>query len=111
MFEQEELENLLDDSGHLRSLAFLYANKGRSSNALAIWRVLARNYTSLLRETGSRDEHQSGSYSLTGREIAATEASKILQACSDQNLVLQHFGWVGRPLLLRLISFSVLFLS
>ncbi|KAI4370911.1 hypothetical protein MLD38_019206 [Melastoma candidum] len=91
----EELENLLDDSGHLRTLAFLYANKGRSSKALTIWRVLARNYTSLLRETGSRDDLQSRSDMLTGREVAATEASKILQTCSDQNLVLQHFGWIS----------------
>ena len=43
---QEELENLLDESGHLRTLAFLYASREMSSKALAIWRVLARNYSS-----------------------------------------------------------------
>lgn len=85
---------MLDNSGHLRTLAFLYANKGKSSKALAIWRVLARNYSSLWRETGAKDDLQSRSEVLSGRDIAATEASKILQACSEQNLVLQHFGWV-----------------
>jgi hypothetical protein len=31
---------------------------------------------------------------ISGREIAATEASKILAELSDQDLVLQHLGWV-----------------
>ncbi|KVH97196.1 Citron-like protein, partial [Cynara cardunculus var. scolymus] len=42
----EELETLLNDSGHLRTLAFLCESKGMSSKALAIWRILARNYSS-----------------------------------------------------------------
>lgn len=93
---QEELENLLDDSGHLRTLAFLYASKGMSSKALAIWRVLARNYTSSIRrESASDNELQNrSSDTLNARETAASEASNILEESSDQNLVLQHFGWV-----------------
>ncbi|CAL5322756.1 unnamed protein product [Camellia sinensis] len=43
---QEELETLLNDSGNLRTLAFLYASKGMSTKALAIWHILSRNYSS-----------------------------------------------------------------
>ncbi|CAL5322750.1 unnamed protein product [Camellia sinensis] len=43
---QEELETLLNDSGNLRTLAFLYASKGMSTKALAIWHILPRNYSS-----------------------------------------------------------------
>uniref|UniRef100_A0A6N2M522 Uncharacterized protein n=1 Tax=Salix viminalis TaxID=40686 RepID=A0A6N2M522_SALVM len=32
---------------------------------------------------------------ISGREIAATEASKILEELSDQGLVLQHLGWIA----------------
>ncbi|KAJ4832081.1 hypothetical protein Tsubulata_009852 [Turnera subulata] len=88
----EELETLLDDSGHLRTLAFLYASKGVSSKALAIWRILARNYSSGLWKDTAAD---SNSNVLSGREIAAIEASKILEESSDQDLVLQHLGWVA----------------
>lgn len=95
---QEELETLLDDSGHLRTLAFLYASKGMSSKALAIWRLLARNYSSGLWKdpTAEEDLHDSNSGSdfSSGGEIAATEASKILEGSSDQDLILQHIGWV-----------------
>ncbi|KAL3739286.1 hypothetical protein ACJRO7_020658 [Eucalyptus globulus] len=93
----EELENLLDDSGHLRMLAFLYASKGMSSKALAIWRVLARNYTSSIRRDSASDNElqNRSSDTLNARETAAREASKILEESSDQNLVLQHFGWIA----------------
>lgn len=98
---QEELETLLDDSGHLRTLAFLCASKGMSSKALAIWRILARNYSSGLwkdptLENGLQD---SSNNSISGTEIAATEASKILEESSDQDLILQHLGWVCAILL------------
>lgn len=93
---QEELENLLDDSGHLRTLAFLYANKGMDSKALAIWRVLARNYSTGLWTIPLKDSIQSATGDvLSAQEIAASEASKILEQSSDQDLVLQHFSWVG----------------
>lgn len=94
---QEELETLLDDSGHLRTLAFLYASKGMSSKALAIWRILARNYSSgLWEDPVVETDLQDGSKNiLSGREIAAIEASKILEESSDQDLVLQHLGWVS----------------
>jgi hypothetical protein len=93
---QEELETLLDESGHLRTLAFLYASKGMSSKALAIWRILARNYSSgLWKDPAMEHELPDGNTNIiSGREIAATEASKILAELSDQDLVLQHLGWV-----------------
>lgn len=94
---QEELETLLDDSGHLRTLAFLYASKGMSGKALAIWRVLARNYSSgLWKDPAMKNVSQDTDANvITGKEIAAIEASKILEVSSDQDLVLQHLGWVS----------------
>ncbi|KAL5230328.1 hypothetical protein ABZP36_029104 [Zizania latifolia] len=95
----EELESLLDDSGHLRTLAFLYGSKGMCSKALGIWRILARNYsTGLWKDRASLSETDSPESSvdkMSGEEIAAIEASKILQASSDQDLVLEHLGWVA----------------
>ncbi|KAH0985196.1 hypothetical protein GBA52_012373 [Prunus armeniaca] len=93
----EELETLLDDSGHLRTLAFLYASKGMSSKALGIWRILARHYSSGLwkdpvMESGSQD---GGTNIVSGKETAAAEASKLLEESSDPGLVLQHLGWVA----------------
>ncbi|GLT64455.1 hypothetical protein SLA2020_369480 [Shorea laevis] len=93
----EELETLLDDSGHLRTLAFLYASKGMSSKALAIWRILARNYsTGLWKDPALENGLQDTSNNcISSKEIAATEASKILEESSDQDLVLQHLGWIA----------------
>lgn len=93
----EELETLLDDSGHLRTLAFLYAIKGMSSKALAIWRILARNYsTGLWKDPALENGLQDTSNNcISSKEIAATEASKILEESSDQDLVLQHLGWIA----------------
>ncbi|KAL5773542.1 hypothetical protein ACOSQ2_013466 [Xanthoceras sorbifolium] len=93
----EELETLLDDSGHLRTLAFLYASKGMSSKALAIWRVLARNYSSGLWKDPAveNDLHDDSTDAISGREIAAMEASKILEESSDEDLILQHLGWIA----------------
>lgn len=94
---QEELEALLNDSGHLRTLAFLYASKGMSAKAVSTWRVLARKYSS-----GSYHNEQSAESDLqdpsrkviSNREAAAIEASRILEESSDQDLILQHLGWV-----------------
>ena len=93
---QEELETLLDESGHLRTLAFLYASKGMSSKALTIWRILAKYYSSgLWKDPAWEHELLDGNTNvISGREVAATEASKILEELSDQDLVLQHLGWV-----------------
>ncbi|XP_030494035.2 vacuolar sorting protein 3 [Cannabis sativa] len=93
----EELETLLGDSGHLRTLAFLYASRGMSSKALAIWRILARNYTSGLWKDNSLKSSldDSGTQVLAGKETAAAEASKILEESSDADLVLQHLGWIA----------------
>lgn len=103
---QEELETLLDDSGHLRTLAFLYASRGMSSKALSIWRILARNYSSGLWKdpvfkNGPDDTRAN---IICGKETAATEASKILEESSDPELVIQHLGWVCTTwFLLRLL--------
>ncbi|KAH7569606.1 hypothetical protein JRO89_XS06G0207600 [Xanthoceras sorbifolium] len=106
----EELETLLDDSGHLRTLAFLYASKGMSSKALAIWRVLARNYSSGLWKDPAveNDLHDDSTDAISGREIAAMEASKILEESSDEDLILQHLGWVCFSLFLFFFSFSLI---
>ncbi|KAL7174529.1 hypothetical protein ACSBR2_033720 [Camellia fascicularis] len=93
----EELETLLNDSGNLRTLAFLYASKGMSSKALAIWRILSRNYSSghWKDPKVEMDSQQSLNNHISGKEIAAIEASKILEKSSDQDLVLQHIGWIA----------------
>ncbi|KAG5517235.1 hypothetical protein RHGRI_037853 [Rhododendron griersonianum] len=93
----EELETLLNESGNLRTLAFLYASKGMSSKALAIWRILARNYSSGHWKdiTGETDSLQSTTNVISGKDIAAIEASKILEKSSDQDLILQHLGWIA----------------
>lgn len=94
---QEELETLLNDSGHLRTLAFLYAGKDMSAKAVSTWRVLARKYSSgsYFNEQSEEADLQDPSRKfILNRETAAIEASKILEESSDQDLVLQHFGWV-----------------
>jgi hypothetical protein len=95
---QEELESLLENSGHQRTLAFLYGSKGMCSQAVAIWRILARNYsTGLWKDRPNlpeTDSHEALAEKRSGEQIAAIEASKILQATSDQDLVLEHLGWV-----------------
>ncbi|KAL6864935.1 hypothetical protein ACP4OV_016086 [Aristida adscensionis] len=92
----DELESLLDDSGHLRTLAFLYGSKGMCSKALAIWRILARNYSSgLWKDLSENGSHETSVDKKSGEEIAAIEASKILKTLSDEDLVLEHLGWVA----------------
>ncbi|XP_057545344.1 vacuolar sorting protein 3 isoform X1 [Amaranthus tricolor] len=93
----EELETLLEESGHLRTLAFLYANKGINSKALAIWRVLARNCLSDAHEDPAEtgDLTDSNTALVSGRETAAIEASKILEESADVDSILQHLGWIS----------------
>ncbi|ERN20206.1 transforming growth factor-beta receptor-associated protein 1 homolog [Amborella trichopoda] len=93
----EELETLLEDSGHLRTLAYLYASKGMCSKALDIWRILARNYSAgLLKDPpAGLDVQYSFMKSLSGQWAAATEASHLLEESSDQKLVLQHLEWIA----------------
>lgn len=93
----EELEQMLEESGHLRTLAFLCASKGMSSKAVHIWRILARNYSSGLWKDPTLENctEDSGENLISGRAIAATEASKILEESSDQDLILQHLGWIA----------------
>ncbi|KAK2966370.1 hypothetical protein RJ640_021514 [Escallonia rubra] len=92
----EELEALLKDSGHLRALAFLYASKGMNSEALAIWRILARNHSPgyWKEPAGERDLQEASTNAKSGKFTAAVEASKILEKSSDQDLILQHLGWI-----------------
>ncbi|XP_057451483.1 vacuolar sorting protein 3 isoform X2 [Lotus japonicus] len=93
----EELEHMLEESGHLRTLAFLYASKGMSSKAVSIWRILARNYSSGLWKGPALENNipDSGENLISGKAIAAAEASKILEGSSDQDLILQHLGWIS----------------
>lgn len=93
----EELEHMLEESGHLRTLAFLHASKGMSSKAVSIWRILARNYSSSLRKDPALETiiQDSGENLISGKAIAAAEASKILELSSDQDLILQHLGWIA----------------
>ncbi|MED6172374.1 hypothetical protein PIB30_049516 [Stylosanthes scabra] len=93
----EELEQMLEESGHLRTLAFLCASKGMSSKAVSIWRILARNYSSgLWKDTALNNNIPDSRENLvSGKAIAAAEAAKILEESSDQNLILQHLGWIA----------------
>ncbi|KAK7286832.1 hypothetical protein RJT34_22115 [Clitoria ternatea] len=92
----EELEQMLEESGHLRTLAFLCASKGMSSKAVHIWRILARNYSSgLWKDPALENSIQDGENLISGRTVAAAEASKILEESSDQDLILQHLGWIA----------------
>lgn len=95
----EELETFLDDSGHLRTLAFLYASRGMCSKALSIWRLLARNYsTGLWKEPATPFTSSAPDLStdmIPSEKAAATEASKLLEESSDQDLVLEHIGWIA----------------
>lgn len=92
---QEELESVLNDSGHLQTLAFLYSSKGMSSKALSIWRLLARNYSAgFWKSPAGSNDLQDASIVTCSCETAVKEASKILEESLDQNLVLQHLGWV-----------------
>ncbi|CAH9145690.1 unnamed protein product [Cuscuta epithymum] len=88
----EELETLLSESRHLRTLAFLYSSKGLSSKALAIWRILARNSSNAKNLVG---ENVNSKRVYSDQETAVVEASKILEESSDQDLVLQHLGWIS----------------
>ncbi|KAF5184092.1 Transforming growth factor-beta receptor-associated protein 1-like protein [Thalictrum thalictroides] len=93
----EELETLLEDSGHLRTLAYLYASKRLSSKALAIWRMLAKNYSAYhWEDTSAEHASQDACADVVSRQMAAAiEASKLLEVSSDQDMVLQHLGWVA----------------
>ncbi|XP_020584474.1 uncharacterized protein LOC110027402 isoform X2 [Phalaenopsis equestris] len=95
----EDLETLLDGSGHLRTLAFLYASKGMYSKALTIWCVMAKNYSTAFWEnpTAHLDNPSDSSSDLLSswRIAAAFEASKLLQESSDEALVLEHLGWIA----------------
>ncbi|KAK7255621.1 hypothetical protein RIF29_29035 [Crotalaria pallida] len=93
----EELEQMLEESGHLRTLAFLCASKGMSSKAVSIWRILARNYSSGLWKDIVLDSNilDGGENLISSKAVAAAEASKILEKSSDQDLILQHLGWIA----------------
>ncbi|ESQ34501.1 hypothetical protein EUTSA_v10006692mg [Eutrema salsugineum] len=94
----EELETALNESGHLRTLAFLYASKGMSAKALAIWRLFTKNYSSGLWQDS--DDlvpylHDNELIRLSGKEAAAAEAARILEEPCDTELTLQHLSWIS----------------
>ncbi|CAG7864924.1 unnamed protein product [Brassica rapa] len=94
----EELESLLNESEHLRTLAFLYASKGMSAKALAIWRLFAKNYSSGLWQDS--DDlvpylHENELIRLSGKEAAAAEAARILEEPCDPELAFQHLSWIS----------------
>ncbi|KAL3616773.1 hypothetical protein CASFOL_039167 [Castilleja foliolosa] len=92
----EELEALLNESGHLRTLAFLYAGKGMSAKAVSTWRILARSYSASSYYLKDQPEETDDSRkSISGWETAAMEATKILEESPDQVLVLEHLGWIA----------------
>ncbi|KAL1537595.1 vacuolar sorting protein 3 isoform X1 [Salvia divinorum] len=94
----EELEALMMESGHLRTLAFLYAGKGMSAKAVSTWRVLARKYSSgsyHYEQSEETDLQDPSTRFISNREAAAIEASKILEESSDQDVILQHLGWIA----------------
>ncbi|KAH9322226.1 hypothetical protein KI387_016865, partial [Taxus chinensis] len=88
----EELEALLEESGHLRTLAFLYSSKGLQIRALEIWQILAQRNSQ-----GSAVAWKIGKEStgLTRDQLAAAaEAAQLLEESSDHRLVLQHLAWI-----------------
>ncbi|CAN8312975.1 unnamed protein product [Cochlearia groenlandica] len=94
----EELETILNESEHLRTLAFLYASKGMSAKALAIWRLFTKNYSSGLWQDS--DDlvpylHNDELIRLSGKVAAAAEAARILEEPCDSELTLQHLSWIS----------------
>ncbi|XP_031481614.1 vacuolar sorting protein 3 isoform X2 [Nymphaea colorata] len=90
----EELESLLQDSGHLRTLAFLYASKGMYTKSLDVWRALALNLPNGSRKDALlRWDVQYPSANSTQKD-AATQASHILEESSDKSIVLKHLEWI-----------------
>lgn len=92
----EELEALLEESGHLRTLAFLYASKGLQQRALNIWRIIAqRNLTIPLQGSSVMWKRGRESTGLTHDQLAAAvEAARLLEESSDHKLVLEHLTWI-----------------
>eukprot|EP00250_Pteridium_aquilinum_P021146 c25040_g1_i1 orf=503-3787(-) len=94
----EELEDLLQKSGKLRTLAFLYETKGMVEQALKVWQTLAEGnaHTPMparrIQEIKSTDQVETSSLRLA----AAGEASRLLEASSDGVLVLTHLKWILR---------------
>ncbi|XP_057829008.2 vacuolar sorting protein 3 isoform X2 [Cryptomeria japonica] len=94
----EELEALLKESGHLRTLAFLYSSKGLQPQALEIWQVLVqRNLTMPLEGSSFARKKGNESTGFTPDQLAAAaEAAHILEESSDHKLVLKHLAWIIR---------------
>lgn len=106
---QEELEGHLHDSGHLRTLAFLYASKGMYTKSLDVWRALALNLSNGSRKDALlRWDVQYPSTKFTQKD-AATQASHLLEESSDKSIVLQHLEWVGSGFLVGLTKLNSLY--
>jgi vacuolar protein sorting-associated protein 3 len=73
----------------------LYGSKGMCSKALAIWCILARNYgAGLWKSLSENGSHETLGDKKSGEGIAAIEVSKILKTSFDEELILEHLGWV-----------------
>jgi vacuolar protein sorting-associated protein 3 len=73
----------------------LYGSKGMCSKALAIWCILARNYgAGLWKSLSENGSHETLGDKKSGEGIAAIEVSKILKTSFDEELILEHRGWV-----------------
>ncbi|KAH7299277.1 hypothetical protein KP509_24G003400 [Ceratopteris richardii] len=93
----EELEDMLRQSGRLSTLAFLYETKGMLEKALQVWKFMAGNMDADIPSSARRihkirnsDQDEKLDFQLS----AAKEASRLLEASSDEVLVLTHIKWV-----------------
>lgn len=111
----EEVENLLQESGKLRTLAFLYETKGMHALALQVWQTLAEGKVHVpmvetlpgrrIQEIALTDRVETSILQLA----AAREASRLLEASSDGDLVLTHLKWIlkiSQDLALQILSSS-----
>lgn len=93
---QEEVEDLLQKSGKLRTLGFLYETKGMVEQALQVWQTLADCndcmpvHARRLQEIKSTGQIQTPILQLA----SAGEAARLLEGSSDGSLVLTHLKWV-----------------
>lgn len=94
----EEVEDLLQKSGKLRTLGFLYETKGMVEQALQVWQTLADCndcmpvHARRLQEIKSTGQIQTPILQLA----SAGEAARLLEGSSDGSLVLTHLKWILR---------------
>ncbi|KAI5072328.1 hypothetical protein GOP47_0012434 [Adiantum capillus-veneris] len=93
----EELEDMLHQSGRLRTLGFLYESKGMVEKALQVWQTLADSSNTRI-SVPARRMQEIKNFNETenpGLQLAAArEASRLLEASQDGVLVLKHLKWI-----------------